>query len=425
MSTYFPLTQPALKSGLSVALTVARNWEIFVRPRATGATEEEVEASRAAILTADERVTVYAYGEDGSATLPQPLTTGRSGRIGEGEHFGWVKDSGLPVDIWGRPKGSSGDWQVVPEGDRAGGVVPENVALLDEGGKLEAGQIPSSVVVATQILAGALGAAHTLVLPSNSVQMTGTLTADCTLTVEGAKAGGSAVLLLAQDGTGGRGLTISDGETSQPVVVPAAPGTEFEVTLYSPDGETLYVQTGAETVPSTPWDTTSIVTTFNPTTAAAASALTANGGRGGRVRIPRTATLHDLAIQVGNSSGNVSVSVFDVGAAAAGKRTRLWTTGAIACPAAGPLTVVGDPALPVTEGEYLELWLSVDNATATFVRAAVGAIAFPSSYPAPPGGLEKANQLAPLASAVHPLPATLAGTLGAGGMLPLITGRLA
>jgi len=104
MSTYFPLTQPALKSGLSVTLTVARNWEVFVRPRSG---------------KEGETVTVYAEGKDGAAVLPQPLTTGRSGLIGEGGHFGWVKGSDLPVDIWGRPKGSSGDWQVVPEGDAA------------------------------------------------------------------------------------------------------------------------------------------------------------------------------------------------------------------------------------------------------------------------------------------------------------------
>lgn len=137
MSAYFPLVQPNFLS--TVPASFARDFEIYVRPRAEGATKEEVEAARAAILAADQQVTVYAAGEDGAAVLPQPLYTGRAGRAGEADEagasteiFAWTKGVDLPVDLWGRRKGSSDDdeWQVLPEGDQVvvvGGVVAEEL----------------------------------------------------------------------------------------------------------------------------------------------------------------------------------------------------------------------------------------------------------------------------------------------------------
>lgn len=104
MSAYFPLTQPAFKSSQTSVASFAAGWEIFVRPRGGSEGEE---------------VTVYSEGQDGAATLSQPLITGPAGHIGTGEEFAWVKDSDLPVDLWGRPRSTDAEWQVLPEGDAA------------------------------------------------------------------------------------------------------------------------------------------------------------------------------------------------------------------------------------------------------------------------------------------------------------------
>jgi hypothetical protein len=90
---------------------------------------------------------------------------------------------------------------------------------------------------------GNLGASKTLTLGSISVMATGTLTANCALTVAGLTAGCSVVLLLSQDGTGGRTLTINGAS----VTIPLASGSVFDVLLWSPDGTNLYVQPGPQT----------------------------------------------------------------------------------------------------------------------------------------------------------------------------------
>lgn len=110
----------------------------------------------------------------------------------------------------------------------------------------EAGKPSAGTLIASKVVAGAIGASYSLVLPSNFVQVTGTLTANATIAVSGLTEGCTAVLLLGQDGTGGRTLHISDGATSLAVTVPSTAGAEFAVTLWSPDGETVYVETGAE-----------------------------------------------------------------------------------------------------------------------------------------------------------------------------------
>lgn len=173
-----------------------------------------------------------------------------------------------------------------------------------------------------------------------------------------------------------------------------------------------------------PWEDQSIVSTFDWRGGSAAAALAANQARGGRVRIPKSGKLQDLAIYVGVQSGNVSAGIYDVGQTTSGTRTRLYTTGAITCPATGT-QIVGSPELDVTQGQYLEFWLAADNATATFTRATPSSVSLPSSYPAPPGGLSSPNAFAPVQGTAQPLPATLPGTLTAGGTLPLITARIA
>lgn len=172
-----------------------------------------------------------------------------------------------------------------------------------------------------------------------------------------------------------------------------------------------------------PWEDRSIVSTFDFRATAAAGALTANQARGGRVRIPKNGKLRDIAIFVGVQSGNISVGIYDVGQTVSGERTRVYTTGAIVCPATGT-QIVGNPELDVEVGQYLEFWLAADNATATFTRATPASVLLPSSYPAPPGALATPNALAPVQGTAQPLPATLPGNLAAGGTLPLITARI-
>ncbi len=104
------------------------------------------------------------------------------------------------------------------------------------------GQLPSSVVTGSQVAAGNLGASYALNLASGkAVQVTGTLTANCVINVTGLAAGVSAVLLLSQDATGGRTLSVNDGSGAQLVAIPTAAGSLCEVLLSSPNGTDLYV----------------------------------------------------------------------------------------------------------------------------------------------------------------------------------------
>jgi hypothetical protein len=98
----------------------------------------------------------------------------------------------------------------------------------------------------TVVTGGSLGATQTLTLNSPRVQYTGTLTANCVLTVVGLTAGCSAVLLLEQDATGGRTLTISNGSSSQAVTIPTSANAAVAVSLWSPDGSTIYVEPGPQ-----------------------------------------------------------------------------------------------------------------------------------------------------------------------------------
>lgn len=111
------------------------------------------------------------------------------------------------------------------------------VATLDGSSQLTNSQLPSSVVSASSQALGNLGATPTLTLTTKATQATGTLTANCALTVSGLSAGCAVVLLLTQDGTGGRTLTVN-GTT---VPINATAGSFSEVQLSSPDGSTLYI----------------------------------------------------------------------------------------------------------------------------------------------------------------------------------------
>ena len=154
----------------------------------------------------------------------------------------------------------------------------------------------------------------------------------------------------------------------------------------------------------------------------AAAVTTLSAAYGARVVIPKAGTLTDLAIYVGTSSGNVDVGVFDT---APTTRTKLYSTGSMACPAGGAWTVVGNPALAVNQGDQLDLVLACDNTTATFLRltAVAGAAQLPANFwPSPVGGLPFVYWIK---SSAFPLPATIAeNTLGGTSFIPMVIARV-
>lgn len=95
-----------------------------------------------------------------------------------------------------------------------------------------------------------------------------------------------------------------------------------------------------------------------------------NGGLGVRVQVGKTGTLKDLSVYVDVSSGNISLAIYNT----ASPRARQSTSGAVACPAGGAWRIIYDPAFAVTAGQYYDLFLSADNATATF-----GKVTLPTS----------------------------------------------
>lgn len=96
----------------------------------------------------------------------------------------------------------------------------------------------------TIVAGGNLGATRSQSVATNTeTWLTGTLNANHTLTLT-LGVGARLRLFGAQDATGGRTLTVSDGTTSQSVTIPSAAAAGFEVDFYSPDGTTIYVNTG-------------------------------------------------------------------------------------------------------------------------------------------------------------------------------------
>lgn len=88
------------------------------------------------------------------------------------------------------------------------------------------------------VLTGNLSAAYTVTLPSAGI--VGTLTTNCTITVAGRAAGLQTLLLLTQDTTGGRTVTISDGTTSQVVPFPTAANAFAGILIDCPNSTDIY-----------------------------------------------------------------------------------------------------------------------------------------------------------------------------------------
>lgn len=128
-----------------------------------------------------------------------------------------------------------------------------------------------------------------------------------------------------------------------------------------------------------------------------------NDGHGHRYVIPKTGTLHDVAIWINTASGNIDVGIFDT---SSGTRNRLWHSGSIACPTAGSWVVVGDPALSVTKGDQIDIVVSADNTSVQFSCfrwSSNGLLTPPSGYLA--GGV---SFLAWVGGSLFPIPSTYA-----------------
>lgn len=170
-----------------------------------------------------------------------------------------------------------------------------------------------------------------------------------------------------------------------------------------------------------------VVAPFHPALAnGSMSTGFANGAVGCRVKVPKSGQLRDLTVFQVASSGNVSVGVFDTGDALAGSRTRLWSTGSIACPAANGWRTVGDPNIAVVAGQELDFLFAADNLTATIARAAavVGDLNLPASFWPAAGGASPKLGVRPTAG-MMPLPATITeANMVSIGTVPMIIARI-
>lgn len=81
-------------------------------------------------------------------------------------------------------------------------------------------------------------------------------------------------------------------------------------------------------------------------------------------------TINAIQIRVGNSSGSISVGLFDSGG------VRVATSGGVACPSVGLAEVALTGNYVASPGRYY-LGISVDNNTATFSRPNAGGTAGP------------------------------------------------
>lgn len=154
----------------------------------------------------------------------------------------------------------------------------------------------------------------------------------------------------------------------------------------------------------------------------ASAAYTANDAKGMRVVVPRSGTLTDLSVFIVTQSGNIDVGVYSL---AAEPRARLYSTGSLACPAAG-WQIVGNPNLAVTQGQLLEFVLASDNATASFGRfvpAATGVPFLPANFWPTGSGTLKIGWVK---ATSFPLPSTLADSgLNANNTIVAVIARIA
>lgn len=132
-----------------------------------------------------------------------------------------------------------------------------------------------------------------------------------------------------------------------------------------------------------------LVAPYDPRLARDSATLTANFVFAVRVVVPKTGVLHDLSLYVSTASGNAIGAVYDTGDTTSGKRTALWSGSSTSLGATNGVWInLGDPNLPVTAGQELDLAFIPDNAVATSLRiaGAAGSDTLPSSFWLVPGG---------------------------------------
>jgi hypothetical protein len=145
--------------------------------------------------------------ETGSTLMGQPLLTDASGTVP-----GWIDSAALPLDL----------------------VVGTQTFVLAGG----SGGVPST----SGTTGSGLGATQTIDFGSQASEkwLVGTLNANLTLTVANYVPGCKAFLSLAQDGTGGRTLNITDGGSPQAIPIPATANSTGVVLLTATDSGNVY-----------------------------------------------------------------------------------------------------------------------------------------------------------------------------------------
>lgn len=139
-----------------------------------------------------------------------------------------------------------------------------------------------------------------------------------------------------------------------------------------------------------------------------ALAVWPGANRGIFLRTMNGGTITKVGFEVGTASGNISVAAYantGTGLAAAPTGAPLSTSGAVACPATGLAQVALAAAVTIGPGDWL--FLSCDNATATFSRCTPSTGAF--------NGGTAARQ-----DSAHPAPTV--GTLAATSYIPMLIG---
>lgn len=163
-----------------------------------------------------------------------------------------------------------------------------------------------------------------------------------------------------------------------------------------------------------------ILAPLDPRLVTSAFTLAANQGVLARVEAPKSGTATDLSVCIATQAGNISVAIYDAGATTL---TRLYTTGAIACPAGG-WQIVGSLSLAVTKGTQYYFLVSTDSASTGFSRAtpmnATGLYQVPANF------LTTGTKIAGLDNTLHPAPTTItasspSGTLSIAAVMARIT----
>lgn len=207
---------------------------------------------------------------------------------------------------------------------------------------------------------------------------------------------------------------------SRPAANPFVVGEPLRAELNTRDDEILdYVDEVAAAAGGASFAFSNIMAAVDPRQVSSAFTMAANQGVAVRVEAPKSGTLVDLAVNIFTQAGNISVALYDAGATT---WTRLYTTGAIACPAAG-WQIVGAMSVAVVKGTQYYFVVTTDTATTGFGRAA--ALAASGSFQIPAGFLSSGTKILGLDNGLHPAPATITASSPSGTIsVPAIMARV-